>query len=99
MPRLIYTPRARQDLIRLCSFIAEKNPQAAQRTAKAILESAGLLRRNPKIGRPVAELPPDFRELVIPFGAAGYLLRYRIVEEQDEVVILAIRHPREVGYE
>jgi plasmid stabilization system protein ParE len=97
MPRLIYTSRARQDLIRLGSFIAEKNPQAAQRAAKAILESTRLLRRNPKIRRPAAELPPDFRELVIPFGAAGYLLRYRIVEEQDEVVILAIRHQREAG--
>jgi plasmid stabilization system protein ParE len=99
MPRLIYTSRARQDLIRLRSFIAEKNPQAAQRAAKAILESTGLLRRNPKIRRPVAELPPDFRELVIPFGAAGYLLRYRIVEEQNELVILAIRYQREAGYE
>jgi plasmid stabilization system protein ParE len=99
MPRLIYTSRARQDLIQLRSFIAEKNPQAAQRAAKAILESTGLLRRNPKIRRLGAELPPDFRELVIPFGAAGYLLRYRIVEEQDELAILAIRYQREAGYE
>ncbi|MFZ4539708.1 type II toxin-antitoxin system RelE/ParE family toxin [Propionivibrio sp.] len=50
----------------------------------------------PGIGRPVLDLPPEFRELVIDFGDSGYIARYHV--SPDLVTVLAIRHQREVGY-
>ncbi len=41
-------------------------------------------------------MDPDYREWLIPFGQAGYLVLYRL--DGDCVVLLAIRHGREAGY-
>jgi len=38
------------------------------------------------------------RELVISRGCTGYVALYRFEEDQDAVLILAIRHQREAGY-
>jgi plasmid stabilization system protein ParE len=55
-----------------------------------------LLARFPEIGRPVEELPTEFREWVIEFGSGAYVALYRY--DSKEVVILAVRHGREAGY-
>jgi len=49
-----------------------------------------------RIPGPVDPEQPDDRELFIPFGAAGYVARYRT--DGRTVVILAVRHVREAGY-
>jgi hypothetical protein len=41
-------------------------------------------------------MPPEFREWLIPFGAAGYLVLYRY--DGELVAILAVRHGRAAGY-
>jgi hypothetical protein len=51
--------------------------------------------RFPRLGSVDPE-QPDYRELFIAFGAAGYVARYRIAGRI--VVILAVRHMREAGY-
>jgi hypothetical protein len=38
------------------------------------------------------------RELVIPFGASGYVLKYEIASPQL-VVVLAVRHQHETDYQ
>lgn len=38
------------------------------------------------------------RELIIPFGAAGYVALYRHDPMEDAVYLLAFRHQREAGY-
>ncbi len=91
MPRLIYTSRALADLIRLREFIAQYNPHAAARMAKAIREAADHLKTHPMLGVQVEDLPP-FRDLVIPFGARGYILRYRPIVETQTVVVVGVRH-------
>jgi plasmid stabilization system protein ParE len=48
------------------------------------------------MGRPVEELPTEFREWVIEFGSGAYLALYHV--DGKEVVILAVRHGREDGY-
>ena len=48
------------------------------------------------IGRPVDGMPTEFREWIIDFGDSGYVVRYRI--DSELVVILAVRHQKEVGY-
>lgn len=55
------------------------------------------LKQSHMIGRPV-EGHVDLRELVIDFGAAGYLALYRFESSLDAVTILAIKHQREDDY-
>lgn len=40
---------------------------------------------------------PFLRELVIPFGSAGYVALYEI-ESERTVTVLAVRHQREEDY-
>ena len=63
----------------------------------AIREAFMPLKQSYMIGRPV-ESYGDLRELVIDFGAAGYLALYRFEPSLDVVTILAIKHQREYGY-
>ena len=56
---------------------------------------SAVLGLQPHIGRPIEEMPDEFREWVIDFGDSGQVARYRI--EGDAVTILAVRHQREVG--
>jgi plasmid stabilization system protein ParE len=50
----------------------------------------------PEMGRPMDELPPEFREWVIEFGAGAYMALYHY--DGKQVVILAVRHGHEAGY-
>lgn len=96
MARLIWTPRAVRDVTHLHDFLAAKNRAAARRAIRAIRLGVGTLARHPEIGRPVEELPPEFREWLVPFGESGYVVLYRA--DGALVAILAVRHAREAGY-
>jgi len=96
MPRLRWTPAALEDVARLYGFLAPKSRDAAQRAIKTIRQAVKSLARHPGIGRPVEELPPEFREWVIEFGRGAYVALYHY--DGEEVVLLAIRHGREAGY-
>ena len=85
-----------RDVARLHDFLAPKNPAAAKRAIKAIRQGIKALGKHPEIGRPVEEMPPEFREWVIEFGQGAYVALYRY--DGKEVVILAVRHGREAGY-
>ncbi len=84
------------DLERLTEFLAGSDLQAASDTAKIIFEAIGILGRHPQIGRPGED---DFRELVISRGATGYVALYGYDEADDAVMVYAIRHQREAGYD
>jgi plasmid stabilization system protein ParE len=92
---LIYSVRALADLERLTDFLIESDPHAALKTVGLIEEVIELLERHPMIGRPVE---PPLRELVISRGKSGYLALYSFESVEDAVLILAIRHQRELGY-
>jgi plasmid stabilization system protein ParE len=96
MPRVIWTPRALQDVARLHRFLAPKNRDAARRAVRAIRAGVKVLGSSPEIGRPAPEMAPDFRERIIPFGDSAYLALYHY--DGEMVTILAVRHGREVGY-
>ena len=55
-----------------------------------------VLGKFPEMGRPVEELPEEFREWIIEFGSGAYLALYHY--DGKEVVILGVRHGREAGY-
>ena len=97
MPQVKFAPSALRDLERLRDFLRPKNPAAAKRVAKTLIKSVQILAQQPRIGRPVEELPDAFREWIIEFGNTGYVARYRY-DGRDVVSILAIRHQKEVGF-
>jgi len=92
------TPRANGDLLRLYAWLAEKNPSAAVKALDEITKQLEILQYQPKIGRPADWIEEGFRELVISFGASGYLALYRHDEKMREVTVVAVRHQKEVGY-
>jgi plasmid stabilization system protein ParE len=96
MSRLIWTPSALLDVQRLYRFLAPKNHEAAKRAVKVIRQGVNVLGQQPRVGRPIEDMPDEFREWVIDFGDSGYVARYRI--GSDAVTILAVRHQKEVGY-
>lgn len=97
MPRIIITEGAAQGLERCRLFLAEKNPLAAARAARAIAQQFDLLETEPELGRPWDELP-ELRELLIPFGDSGYVALYRYEPDDNALYVLAFRHQKEAGY-
>lgn len=93
--QIVYSRNGLANLERLYRFLAEKNPDAAARAIRTIRDKIKVLSRHPRLGRIDSE-QSDYRELLIPFGDAGYVARYRL--DGGTVVILAIRHAREAGY-
>ena len=96
MSRLIWSQPALLDVQRLYRFLADKNLDAAKRAMKAMRQGVKVLGQQPGVGRPIEDMPDEFREWIIDFGASGYVARYRI--DPDAVTILAVRHQKEVGY-
>ncbi len=80
------------------AFLFEKSGQSADRAARVITEKLRILQDHPEIGRPLDGDDAHHRELVIPFGAAGYIALYRHDPSEDAVYLLAFRHQREAGY-
>ena len=97
MPQVIFAPSAIRDLQRLREFLRPKNPLAARRAGEAIAKAVQVLGIQPQMGRPVDDMAVDYREWLIDFGDSGYVARYRY--DGVTVVILALRHQKEVGYQ
>lgn len=95
--RVRYTRSAKEDLHRLYSFLLERDLPAARRAREAIGKSMELLKDFPFTCRKAEPDNPFLRELVIPFGAAGYIALFEI-EDNATVTILALRHQREDDY-
>ena len=70
--------------------------EVAERALNAISNAVDGLGRSPFIYRKAGQ-SPFLRELVISFGATGYVALIEILDEQ-EVVIAAVRHQREDDY-
>ena len=97
MPRLKWSPAALHDVERLHSFLASKSREAASRAVKSIREGVRILNAHPEAGRPFEDLPLEFREWVIEFCQCAYVVLYHF--DRKEVVLLAVRHGREAGYD
>lgn len=93
MARLSYSAQALDDLVRLTDFLLATDPASAIATVDVIEEGINILRRHPLIGRPAEA---GLRELLISRGKTGYVALYS--HEADAVLVLAVRHQRELGY-
>src|SRR5574338_700779 len=67
MPQVRFAPGALRDLQRLREFLRPKNPAAARRAGEAIRSSIRLLGQQPHIGRPVEDMPIEYREWLSAF--------------------------------
>ena len=94
--KLVWLPSALLGIQRAYRFLAEKDKGAAQVAVVTIRKHAAILRKFPSAGRPAEDLDPEHRELLIPFGASGYVL---VCEVHAEIIlVLAVRHQKEAGY-
>ena len=90
-PRLVWSPAARHDLIRLREFIEPHNSHAARRSSEKIRKATKLILDNPAIGTRIEGR--EDHEFFTVFGQGGYILRYQIIGQK--IVILKIWHTRE----
>jgi plasmid stabilization system protein ParE len=93
--QVVYSAYAVENIERAMQFLREKNPEVAIASAAAIRSAVVNLASHPLIGRRVEG---DLRELVISYGATGYVALYRFDIQRDQVRVLALRHQREIGY-
>jgi plasmid stabilization system protein ParE len=93
-----FTPEAEDDLLRFYDFLLEKDLTAAEHALHAIKAAVGLLRFSPLSCRKALRENPFLRELIIPFGSAGYIALFEI-DAASTVNILAVRHQREEDYQ
>lgn len=91
MAQVELTRRAFADLGRLHRWLADKNPDAAERASAAIENGLAQLGQYPLMG-PESDQSRG-RELAIDFGRDGYLVRYRVVGQR--VIVTRIFHGRE----
>ncbi len=95
--RVRYTRSAKNDIKRLYRFLLEYDIEVARRALKEIEKSIEFLRNSPFACRKAVIDNPFLREILISFGASGYVALFEI-ENAEVVTILAIRHQREQDY-
>jgi plasmid stabilization system protein ParE len=96
-----FTRGAEEDLLELYGFelygfVAANDPDAAGRALEAIRKAVEMLALFPFSCRKAdpGGANPLLREMIIPFGTAGYVALFEI-EDPRVVTILAVRHQRE----
>ncbi len=100
---VLVAPEARADLLRIYSHLLERaeyveDLDIAERALQAIDNALAALASTPFLFRKAAGQSSSLRrELVVPFGAAGYLVKYEIATPRL-VVVLAVRHQHEADY-
>ena len=96
------SPTAEADLERLFDFLLDQadtteDLDRAQAAIDAVRAAAQHRLAVTPFSFRKAALNPAQRELIIPFGSAGYIALYEIVSA-SKVVVLAVRHQREEDY-
>ena len=94
-----FTKEAEDDLLRLIDFLIVQDLSAARKAQASITEAVRFLTIFPFSCRKAdgSSGNPFVRELLIPFGNAGYVALFEI-DDANTVTILAVRHQREDDY-
>jgi toxin ParE1/3/4 len=81
--RVVFTARAREDLLDIWLHVATHNSEAvADRIYDSIEQSCRLLSDHPHLGRARPEIQPEARSLVIE----RWLALYRVTEDGAQIV-------------
>ena len=97
-----FTPSAEDDLVRLYDFLLDRAETleelgVADEAAKVIRQAAlSHLSTTPYSYRKVGARS-TLRELIIPFGTTGYILRFDI-RSPELVLVIGARHQREEDF-
>jgi plasmid stabilization system protein ParE len=95
--RVRYTRAAKDDLVRRYAFLVERDVNAARKALGAIQKGIEFLQEFPFTCRKTTPEEPLLREMIISFGARGYVVLFEI-EDSKTVTILAVRHQLEEDY-
>ncbi len=98
--RVRFTTEAEADLLRLYDFILDRDAadwSLADRALEAIKAAIRTLELTPFSCRKAEGGSTFLRELLIPFGAAGYVALFEI-DNAETITVLALRHQRESDY-
>ena len=90
---ILLSSEARSDVMRLRNFLEARNPRAAVRAMRAIWSALQRLEQFPESGRATDD--PGIRQIVVPFGASGYVVRYTILPDNRAIFVTRIWHGRE----
>ena len=93
---IYWSASALQDLEQLYNYLLVKDIDSAELALDRIKSSTTLLAQFPLASRALNN-HKTLRELLIPFGASGYVLLFRIKDRQA-LTILAVRHQKEQDY-
>jgi plasmid stabilization system protein ParE len=93
MPRISYSRIALLDLARLHQFLQSKDAHTVKRAVTEIRKAIKTLKVQPDRFRPVPD-KINHREIIIDFGASGYIARF-YKKSEDEIIIIAIKHQLE----
>ena len=89
---ILLSQDAASDIERVREFLDINNPEAAKRALRTIFAVLERVQEFPDLGRPTEDA--DIRQIVIRFGAAGYIVRYTVLPGGD-VLVLRLWHGRE----
>ncbi|MCE7028511.1 type II toxin-antitoxin system RelE/ParE family toxin [Jiella avicenniae] len=92
--KFVFLPEAVEDIERLHDFLLARSPLAAEKAMLAIDDGIRRLLENPRAGIGM-DVRPDYRQLFVRFGKSAYVLRYRIDEESETLVVVRVWHGRE----
>ncbi len=90
MRSVVWSRRAARNMLSIRRYIHQFNPEAAQSTAKRILESVRVVSKHPHIGR----AGPEGRTRKFPVPGTSYLIVYMISDETLEIV--AVLHGAQI---
>ena len=90
---ILLSADAVDDVERLRSFLDRNNPDAARRALALIWTAIERLQEFPDLGMPTEDA--DIRQIVIRFGASGYIIRYAVLAADENILITRIWHGRE----
>ena len=92
-----YTRAAREDLQELYAYQLRHSLHTAKRARDTIAKATEVLKEFPFTCRKTHMGNPFLRELVMPFGGAGFVALFSI-DDKSTVTVLAVRHQREDDY-
>ena len=87
--RIVWLPRAVENLEEIRSYIAEERPASAEKVAQKIKQTVALLEAHPQLGKP--SLLDGFRELQV--AGLPFVIPYKVIG--DKLVIVRVFHNKQ----
>jgi toxin ParE1/3/4 len=82
--KIFWSEKAEKDLLQICAYLAERNPQAADALVGEVDAKFKNLSQFPFIGRERSRLAPGLRSVLVGTHLIFYLV------EQDRIVVVRV---------